>query len=331
MFRRENTYGEICNDISEAKKLLHEDYAGGFTKYSGVFLFTTENQEGINSIIDYNGKHILTPAASGDQYLGAVYYDAKEVDLFDINRLTYPLVCLKIAAITVLDYKEFMDFFIPLDKWGNFKPSFWSLRTLKRLLKVLPSDIAYYWDKVMFTARRKGFTWLINPSHIANEHLNMKSGLPFYADEKEYYNLQAKLRARPYPCFIESDVLELKEKLVSMYDIIYLSNMLECIIFDRQEASPWFGEGETEKEVVYEVLDQVMSSLKEEGIVLVTYRPNTDLVLSDDWLFNNEFFDVDLIRSKFPPEFDNYRKCKRTDMVLTYRPKKTGDVRKSLQ
>lgn len=331
MIGRPRTYEGVKNDIYETRKLLHQrEYKRGFTSHSSCFLFTTENQNGINDIIDYKGKHILTPSASGDQYLGAVYYDAREIDLFDINRLTYYIACLKIAAVIVLDYQEFMDFLTPLDKYGRIKPSFWNLKTLKRLLKVMPSYVAYYWDNVMFEARKNGYNWLICPNHHTNEPLNIMAGMPFYSEEAEYYKLQAKLRARTYPHFIESDVLELKEKLVSMYDIIYLSNMLECIVYYRSEMDPWWPENETEKEVVYDVLEQVMPSLNEDGTVLVTYRPNRNLDTSDDWLFNNEFFDVDLIHSKFPPDHEDFPRIENTDMVLTYRPKRTGNILEKL-
>ncbi len=324
--------GEIKDDVKGAKKILRMDeYPYGFKKHCSCFLYTTENQSGINDIIGYKDKKMLVTAASGDQYLGAVYYGAREVDLFDIYRLTYPIIFLKIAANAVLDYHEYVDFLIPLDDFDEVKQSFWSLKTLKRLLNVLPKDIAYYWDKVMFEARKRGYYYLISFEHDSSKTENIEKGMPFYIDEAEYYKLQAMLRTREYPNFIESDILALKEKLASKYDIIYLSNIIESIISDRVRRYMFVSENTVEREVVQDIMSQVMPSLKEDGTILVTYRPNRDLQISHDWLFNNEFFQVDLVDSKFPPDEEDYKKSKDTDMVLTYRPSKTGDILKELR
>lgn len=128
---------QIQVDIKNALDLIHgkvlEPYE--FKKYSSPFLFANENQEGINEIVDYKDKDVCTIAASGDQYLGASYYGAKRVDIFDINRLTYFITCLKIAAVRILDYKEFIDFFMPMDEAGKIKDSFWNLATFKHFAR----------------------------------------------------------------------------------------------------------------------------------------------------------------------------------------------------
>lgn len=318
------------NDLEAARRLVRETYDKNiFEKYSSSFLFGTENQEEINDIIDYKGKKVLSPTSSGDQYIGAVYYDATEIDTFDINRMTYYITCLKIAAIRELDYKEFIDFFTPLDKDGNLKRSFWSLSTLKRLLKILPFNIAYFWDKIMYEAKKNGYKYLTVPEHCSNELLNIKSGMPFYASEEEYYKLQAKLRKRPYPTFIESDVMELKEKLKSSYDIIYLSNIVECIVNLRLRNVPFvYGlENTVEREVAEEVMGQILPFLNEGGTILVSYRANKNLYISTDWLYNNEFFEPHLIQRKFTPDYDCWR-TEDTDIVLTYTPKKSDNMLK---
>lgn len=320
---------QVKEDLAGAQGLLRQrSYVSGFRKYSGSFLFTTENQSGINEIIGYKGKNVFTVASSGDQYLGAVYYDALDVDLFDINRMTYYITCLKIAAIVVLDYQEFIDFFVPLDEMGALKKSFWDLRVLKRLLKVLPNDVAYVWDKIMYTARKRGFTYLICPDHHSNVLSNVTSGMPFYQNEEEYYKLQEKLRKRSYPHFLESDVLLLKDKLTSSYDIIYLSNMVEGIICDEIDHTIHPREQVTllEKQIFTDILRGVLPALNDGGVILLSYRPNRDLQLCPEWSFNNNYFECDLIPCKYPPDIFDCYASKNTDVVLTYRPKKTGNI-----
>lgn len=323
---KENDIKDVTlRDLSGARKLLKSAH-DGYEKYSSSFLFCTERQDAINGIIDYRGKKVLTPASSGDQYIGAVYYDAKEVETYDINRITFYITCLKIAAIRELDYEEFIAFFTPLDEFGCLRKSFWNLKTLKRLLKILPFDVAYFWDNIMFEAQKKGFKFLTYPEHNSNELYNIKSGMPFYKNKEEYYKLQRKLRERDYPRFIESDLLALKEKLSSTYDIIYLSNIIEylvCLELRKYYMGNINIENHHEKDITKKVMRQVLPFLEDNGTILVSYRMNRDYNCSKDWLYNNDFFDVDVIPSKFPPNFYS-RNSGDTDLVLTYRPKKTG-------
>lgn len=71
----------VKQDIEAAKRLMiyGKEHNGVFEKYDTSFLFGTENQEGINNIINYQGKDVFTIASSGEQYLGAKYYGAKKL------------------------------------------------------------------------------------------------------------------------------------------------------------------------------------------------------------------------------------------------------------
>lgn len=325
----------VERDIAGAHALAHKQIKGAydFEKYSAVFLFGTENQEGINDVLNYKDKTVLAPASSGDQYFGSVYYGAKHVDIFDVNRMTKYVTYLKIAAVRELSYKEFIDFFVPLDKYGLIKYSFWSLETLKRLLCVLPGDVAYFWDKVMFELKRCGYEDLIVPDFHPNEYSNLTTGMPFYASEEDYYKLQSILRGREYPIFIESDVLALKDKLSSKYDIVYLSNIIECMVNIklRHVIYSYYGEEDmTEQMVTRDLLTATLPLLKKNGTMLVSYRPNVHAKYADDWLYINRFFNVTEVPSKFPPSGEG-RKVDNTDLVLTYRPKKNGDILKYLR
>lgn len=323
-----NTVKDVTlEDIAGARQLLKKSPLN-YEKYSVSFLFSTERQDGIHGIIDYRGKKVLTSASSGDQYVGAVYYDAKEVETYDINRITFYMTCLKIAAIRELDYEEFISFFTPLDEFGCLRKSFWNLRTLKRLLKIMPFDVAYFWDTIMFEAQKTGFLFLTVPEHNSNELYNIKSGMPFYKNKEEYYKLQRKLRERDYPRFIESDLLSLKEKLSSSYDIIYLSNIIECLVH-LELRNYYMGDANLEnyheRDITEKVMQQVLPFLEENGTILVSYRANRDYSYCLDWLYNNDFFDVYSIPSKYPQGFGGWNSGD-TDLVLTYRPKKTGKI-----
>lgn len=315
------------NDIIEGLRLANDIRTSDQLKYEGVFLYTTENQEGINDIISYEGKDVVTVAASGDQYLGAVYYGAKKIDLFDINRISYYMACLKIASVRVLDYEEFIMFFHPLLEGNRINKNFWNLKTLRRLLPYMPPFVGLFWDTVMYEARKNDFGRLCAPLQERHLFYNIVSGLPFYKTKNGYYKLQALLRKRDYPDFYESDILDLGKNLVSSYDIVYLSNIFGSNLAEKLEGMGIFNNiftnkiiaNSLQKRTLRKVFASVDPHVNEGGIVLLNYRRNSSVDLEKDWLTNNDLIELAEVDSKYPP--GSYWDTE-TDIVYTYRPRK---------
>lgn len=316
---------KVQEDIRGALDLVHKRIGSdmSFSKHSNAFLFGTENQEGINGVIDYKDKDVYTVASSGDQYLGALYYGANHVELYDINRITYYLTCLKIASIISLDYREFTDFFIP-SRTSWLRRSFWSLHTLKKILGYLPKDAALFWDVVMFDVQKYGYGNLICPYSEFALMENVFKGMPFYNNEGEYYKLQSILRKNGYPNFTDCDILHLKDSLSKSYDIIYLSNIIEGLVCDKLREFPYAPYG-TENYIEYELAGNIIKSLEphlnNNGVILLDYSPNRSKTERGDWFFNNDIFKVDEVPCKLPPNVHRDTTAY-TDLVLTYRPKK---------
>lgn len=303
-------------DILTAIDFIHgagEDII--FDTYCTPFLFGTENQEGISEIISYEDKDVITIASSGDQYISSVYYGANKVDVYDINRFTCYITYLKIAAFLTLSYEEFISFFMPARDYVN--EMFWDLRVLKKVLVALPSKFGHFWEKVIYECKRSGFGNFVTPNgfHVKKECI--LSGMPFYYSEEEYYIAQLLLRINKYPNFIESDLINLGDNVKETYDVIYLSNIIENLVRVQFNGYvPDYVESETEKEVCQEVFDQIcrLAHPDKETMCMVSYRANRDLGWSDDWLYNNDLFNVSSIESKY--ESDDYPN---RDLVLTYK------------
>lgn len=323
--------GNVMKSIVRALELINGKGDGVLSSdYSSCFLFGTENQEGINSVINYANKDVCTVASSGDQYVSAVYYGAKKVDLYDINYLTEFLTYLKIASFITLDYEEFIDFLIPIhEDCSTIKKRFWNLETLKKVLPNMPERAAYFWDNVMYVCHKVGFDGnFIVPKNKHSYMENIIKGMPFYANKEEYYKLQSTLRKREYPTFKQADVRTFGEVFNDKYDIIYLSNIIECLVCEALSGyyMPSYGaEDRLEERYIFELIKQVLPKLREDGLILLDYRPNSSKDAATDLLFNNDYFEVTEIASKYPPS-DDYRKCSDTDLVLTYCPKKTGNI-----
>lgn len=290
-----------------------------FDTYSTPFLFSTENLEEISKFVSYENKDVLTIASSGDQYLSSIYNGASNVDIYDINRFTCYITYLKVAAILTLTYEEFLAFFVPAADFVN--EDFWNLRLLKKVLPALPSDVGNFWERIIFQCKKSGYGNFVCPNSFFSKRENMMTGMPFYYNEKDYYKMQNILRSRinKFPNFIETDLLKIGENVKATYDVIYLSNVVENIV--RGEIEGYYGyvprylEDEIERDIVSEVLEQViqLTRKKSKTLCILSYRPNTDLEISSDWLYNNNLFEVNKISSKY---YSDERP--NSDLVLTY-------------
>lgn len=314
----------IEQDIKETIRLI-KNLADEiiFQKYGSVFLFGTENQEEINKILDYQNKDVFTVCSSGDQYLSAVYYGAKRVDLFDIDRLTRPVTYLKIASMMSLSHEDFLNFLIPSENLVK-NSLFWSPQIAKKIIPDLPEDIAYFWDVIFPMCKKEGYERFVYPKHWTSLAENIVKGMPFYANEEEYYKLQSLLRSRKYPKFIESDIFHLGEVVDDSYDIAYLSNILSSFVSLALRTYPYVTlslKNMLEKKFVLRILKEIMPILRENGSILMDYRPNRSVEEGPDWLYNNDYFDVTSVSSKRFLEGNV-----NTDLVLTYKPKEKGNI-----
>jgi len=84
---------------------------GKMTSDAQMYIYATEMVAHYYKPFKLEDKRVLTIIGSGDQVLNAMFYGAKEVIGFDINRNSLFLTELKISAILVLSYKEFLEFF----------------------------------------------------------------------------------------------------------------------------------------------------------------------------------------------------------------------------
>ena len=87
--------------------------------------------------------------------------------------------------------------------------------------------------------------------------------------------------------------------------------------------SPIF-ENIVEQAETQRILKNLYPLLKKKGMFLVDYRPNCKKSDSTDFMFNNPYFKVDEISSKYFID-----KEVKTDLVLTYSPKEKGLIWKN--
>ncbi len=316
---------QLKKDIEMLEKFAREECGNvaRYSEYCSVFIFGTENQKAINGIVDYKGKEVLTVASSADQYVSSMYYGAKKVDIFDINRFTYYISYLKIAAIMGLDYNEFKDFMLPFRR-GRKNRYFWQLSGLKKIIGLMPVDVAYFWENALYIFKKYGLGNFTYVTDRTTQESNIVTGMPFYASEEEYYKLQDILIKNGYPKFYLSELSKIGDVVTDSYDILYFSNIIECMVCEALSEYYSANENDVEIDKIAIVYEQAMKILKDKGIILMSYRPNTMLEDCYDVLYDNDYFEATRVPAKLKArEYDIQRNAD-TDIVLTYCPSKKG-------
>jgi S-adenosylmethionine:diacylglycerol 3-amino-3-carboxypropyl transferase len=108
-----------------------------------MYVYATENVSAYYKFLKLKNKEILTICGSGDQVLNALYFEAKEVFAFDLNKKAKFITTLKIAALSHLDYAEFLKFF------GEDKPNIgFDYKIYKKFRNKLESQTRSFFDRL---------------------------------------------------------------------------------------------------------------------------------------------------------------------------------------
>ena len=78
----------VIQDIKKTEEMLYSYYYNRFSTYDKVYFETNEKCDKIISNYDVKDKSVLTVLGSGDQAFQFYKHGAKNVDLFDVNKLT---------------------------------------------------------------------------------------------------------------------------------------------------------------------------------------------------------------------------------------------------
>lgn len=177
-----------------------------------VYGFSNENLCVFPKIYDFKNANVLSVLGSGDQYFTAMLNGAKNVDVFDVNSLTWYHFVLKFIGISVLSYEEFMQMFL-IDGLDN-------LSIYEKLKPYLPFDVANFFDYLIFIDRQFSSIKLVNIIFSAAKNKN----IPYFG-KKAYYKLQRILRDSHLPQFINCNLLNLPDFIDKKYDVSLFSNI----------------------------------------------------------------------------------------------------------
>lgn len=220
-----------------------------FHSYCPFYVYTTEDIKSSLSTTNYNeNDKILTVMASGDHLLNYLLQGARDIDTFDINKVTKYYFELKKAWICSFNYDEYLDM-------EDSRVPF-SLNYLEKFSKYMTDEAYNFWKYCKENASVDELGALKRKN--AYQHLG-----PFnlYFNKKNYEKLQLILKEGVSFKFYHNDIFSLPEELTKEYKEIHVSNMFDYL-------SPT-------SDKVNEACSKLSPLLEEDGrILFYGYGPN---------------------------------------------------------
>lgn len=194
-------------------------------KFYEIYPFSTENISGYLGEYDLKGKSVLSVGSSSDQIINSYFLGAEKITLFDINPFTEYYFNLKKAAIKILSYEEFLNFFCFYNYPKTFSRNKYAFNydTFEKLSKFMDSNSYKFWN----TLFNKFYGYKIRKNLFSRDEDSFKQIISnnIYLNKENFYILKSKIDMLN-PQFINCDFSDLPFVLNSSYDYILLSNIL---------------------------------------------------------------------------------------------------------
>lgn len=284
---------EFCLANANTRKLM--DFKGEFFRKNPHFYINgSDNVVLPVSRTVKEGDTVLAVGASGDYMLDSILYGAKEIVNYDINSIQYYVCCLKLWAIQVLDYKEFINFFM------NFRNSddYLNYKIFERIIAPFEGEAAYpFWKR--FAKQRRienvaarqlinelgSMLRMMSPVGTTNQEMvyvictnvgpNMmpekfsamrlvnvpeanKDCLGYLSSEENYYKTREMLKDVKIS-FVTASIDEIKDKIPEdkKFDVVFLSNIPYYLTTDK---------------IVSSVNDQLLPVLNQDGVISMYHQ-----------------------------------------------------------
>ena len=318
----ENIVRETMKQVNRtSKSLMHPE----FNEYSSIYTFTTENLNGYIKKLNLKNKKVLTVTASLDHMLNLVLNGVKEIDNYDINKNTYFFANLKIAAMKVLSYDEFLNFFSGCEdkmtmtfvsKKINENPLVLDYKVYMKIRPYLPEDCVYYWD-LMYKEFNYNGKEMESRFCFSSDKKGSISNNEYLKNELNYNKTKNNLNSVKVN-FYATDFLNL-HNLPNKYDCILCSNIYDYLVSD------WYNVISEDDFNKY-VNDSLSNILNDNGIIALSYQYHFKI--------KNECYDnslKNLFKGKFVlekrPNLDEicFKKLLIPCFVKEYRKNKTKD------
>jgi hypothetical protein len=210
---------------------------GNFAKFSKMYAFSTENLSSYFPKIDFKDKKVLTVSGSGDHAICSYLQGAKEVTIFDKNRLSGCFLDLKSSAQSELGFSNFQKFFRDVTNPGFNRSSnenAFDFEIYKSLRNNLSINSQIFFDNVYDYFNNDGFKLrkskiFIQHEEVINDDDTHRTNL-YLKSRWNYYNAKRKIAGKQSR-WILSDIKNLVNHLSDedVFDVVLLSNISDYI------------------------------------------------------------------------------------------------------
>mgnify|MGYP003306037768 CR=1 FL=1 len=154
-----------------------------------AYPFSNEDLPRMFENINNSKSRVLTVGSSGDQFLNAVYYGAKDITVLDGNLFTKPYIDYKVAAIKNLTYEEFRYYFL-------LKKDPFCRAVYSKIFQDLPEDSQEFFGTIFLEQSNSKDTYnaICHKDDVFDEQIQSL----FFAEPSSYMKLQDKLLKNDY-------------------------------------------------------------------------------------------------------------------------------------
>ena len=298
---------DLDNAIKRARRII---VYGINKRFDKLYRLTTENIGGYIKNFNFNEKNLYTVGSSGDQAINANMYGCNDITVVDINPLSSYYINMKLSAMIVFDYEDFIKF-IYKDNFGKILDRN-KYSKIRDYLKMIDVESLLFWDylydnfnsNVIKNKLFYCFTWEQENANIYNPYLL----------NKDNYNLAKSNLVHLKMNFINGNILKLP-KFIDTADNIILSNMYDYHY--RLLKIKGFKKS----------VNNLADILSDDGKMLVSYLYNTSInyrlidFISDDVIENARMY-------HFRGISGIYKNNDITDTVVMYQKKITKQLTK---
>ncbi len=253
---------EAERDSNEIIKRVMTGWDGEFSEYSRFYHIATEDSHSYINAMGPDFTTTFTVGSSGDQGIECSRKGAKDVYLFDINRVDIYFLSLRKCALSTLKRKDFLDFMIAENDGFIMNYSLY-----QKLSPTLPIPTRIFWDKIYQFFR---YNHIIMGEQLFRspwKHAKMARVVNgYYANNKVYYETQEKIKNSRWH-FITSDFYSLDKNMPEGidFDAMILSNIYEYLNFGFDTSV------ENAKKYVDFVKNVLLPRVKENGTCMGAY------------------------------------------------------------
>lgn len=267
-----HAYQETIGLTEKVQSYIHPE----FSEFSEMYVFSTENLKGYIRKLKVKDKTVLTVTSSGDQLINLAFAGATCVHNFDINKNAYYMTQLKLAALKVLSYQEYLKFFtdsesrktkyisfVPIEKKIKENHQVFDYKVYLSIRPSLKEDCALYWDMLYEDFQFNGSYLNDSGLLIGRDKKTVVSNNLYLKDSKNYEEARKKIEEIEIK-FFSLDMLNI-HTLPYKYDIVILSSVYEYL------TGKWYHVISDEEFREY-VTNGIENILKEKGIVVLAYQ-----------------------------------------------------------